>query len=193
MEPSCLIIQQNCYLGISLGDSWLVNFGNYLDTIDKRTKAYRNTETHLIVDPLPLNLGAVHHPLAKRRGVGARHIQNLGIPSRLGGIAADAPAPTDSLVFIAEHVAVQELGALGVGCPLEDRSGLGPGDELALNGEGHIHGTERDRGEGGCQLRPIPSQECEWCSGPAYPSWVLGDELVQPSAAILLFTFFKYR
>lgn len=163
-----------------------------LDVIVKGAQTLGSTETHLIVDPLPLNLIAVSHPLAKGSGVGARHLKNLRVVSRLRRVAADSPAATNSLVLIAEDVAVQQLGSLWVRCVLQNGTRLGPGDELALDGVGDVQGRgwveDARRGEAGGPLSIILREDGAWRAGAANPARVLGDELVQPFAAILLFT-----
>lgn len=100
-------------------------------------------ETHLIVNPLPLNLIAVSHPLAKGSGVRPGHLKDLRVLGRLRRVAADPPAAAECLVLVAEDVAVQELSALRVRRVLEDGACLGPGDELALDGVRDVEGSGR--------------------------------------------------
>lgn len=151
-----------------------------------------STETHLVVNLPPLDLSTVSYPLAKSSGIGAWHLKNLRVLGRLGGVGADTPAAADGLVLVAEEVAVKELGALRVGRVLEDGSRLWPGDELALDGVGDVQGRGRvedaRRGEAGGPLRVVLRENGARRAGSAHPAWVLGDELVQPGAAILLLT-----
>lgn len=163
-----------------------------LDIIIKGAETSGSTEAHLVVNPLPLNLSTVSHPLAKGSGVRAGHLKNLGVLCRLGRVAADTPAAADGLVLVAEDVAVQELGALRVGRVLEDGARLGPGDELALDRVGDVQGRggveDARRGEAGGPLRVVLGEDCARCACSAHPAGVLGDKLVQPGAAVLLFT-----
>jgi hypothetical protein len=57
---------------------------------------------------------------------------------------------------------------------------------------GHVQGGGRvedaRRGEAGGPLRAVLREHGAWRAGSAHPAWVLRDELVQPGAAILLFT-----
>lgn len=79
-----------------------------------------------------------------------------------------------------------------MGRVLEDGARLGPGDELALDGVRDVQGRRRVEDAGGCEcggpLRVVLREDGAWRSGSAHPAGVLGDELVQPGAAILLFT-----
>lgn len=163
-----------------------------LDVIVKGAQTLGSTETHLVVDPLPLNLIAVSHPLAKGSGVGTRHLKNLRVLSRLRRVAADPPAAANSLVLVAKDIAVQQLGSLWVRRVLQDGTCLGPGDELALDGVGDVQGRgwveDAGRGEAGGPLSIVLREDGAWRAGAANPARVLGDELVQPCAAILLFT-----
>lgn len=77
-----------------------------LDVIVKGAQTLGSTEAHLVVDPLPLDLIAVSHPLAKGSGIGTGHLKNLRVVNRLRRVAADPPAAADSLVLVAKDIAV---------------------------------------------------------------------------------------
>lgn len=78
-----------------------------LDVIVEGAQALGSAKSHLVIDLLPLNLSTVSHPLAKSSWVCSRHLKNLWVLGRLGRVGADTPAAADSLVFVAEEIAVQ--------------------------------------------------------------------------------------
>jgi hypothetical protein len=103
--------------------------------IDKRTQALRSTEPILKEEPDPLHIVAISHPLSKTRRIRMRLLQDLLRSSRRSNILPSAPPTAALQALVAQHEVVQQLGALGVRCVLQDGAGLGPGDEFAFGGE----------------------------------------------------------
>lgn len=160
--------------------------------INEGAEALGSANAVLEPEAKSLDSRAVRHPLAKGSGVSAGSLEDGSVVVGKLDIAADRPSTAGLLVLGAEHVAVQELGALGVRSVLEDTAGLGPRGEATLDGVAGVDGSGRVQsaggGEGGGPSGVVLAEDGAGSLGAADPAGVLGDELVEPLSAVLLDT-----
>ena len=156
----------------------------HLQIINERTQPLRSAEPIFKEEPDPLHVTAISHPLSKARRIRMRLLQDLLRSRRRSNILPGAPASAALRALIAQQEVVQQLGALGVRCILQDGAGLWPGDEFAFGGEAELEawGVAEGvrRGEGGCAAAVGGAKDGAGCLGAADPAGVVGEEGLEP-------------